>query len=199
MQILVGNQHTHRTDGLYRGEFNSWRQAMIARCTDPNYRRFDLYGGRGITVCDRWRMFRNFLEDMGPKPTRKHSLDRKDSNGNYEPGNCRWATQKEQMNNTSKNVLLTALGKTQTLPQWQEETGIEVMVIRHRLDRGWDAEPRRNNASQASVASSNHHRWRNDDCRRMGGGRSASNTPRLSVVLISAGHQKPPSMSQYAN
>lgn len=84
-------------------EYNSW-DAMIQRCCNPNTKRYHYYGGRGITVCERWRnSFENFYADMGPKPTPKHSIDRINNDGNYEPGNCRWATQSEQNFNTRRS------------------------------------------------------------------------------------------------
>lgn len=72
---------------------------MRARCRDPNAINYHRYGGRGITVCDRWHSFSAFLEDMGRKPTPAHTIDRVNNDGNYEPGNCRWATAKEQIAN----------------------------------------------------------------------------------------------------
>lgn len=78
-------------------EYNSWR-SMIGRCTRTKNNRYERYGGRGIKVCDRWlESFPDFLTDMGPKPTPNHSIDRyPDPDGDYEPGNCRWATREEQ-------------------------------------------------------------------------------------------------------
>jgi hypothetical protein len=80
-------------------EYRIWC-AMKTRCHNPNFEKYEYYGGRGITVCDRWRdSFENFLTDMGPRPSAKHSIDRKDNDGHYEPDNCRWATPVEQARN----------------------------------------------------------------------------------------------------
>ncbi len=85
-------------------EYRAW-QAMKNRCYNPNCEKYARWGGRGITVCERWlHSFANFYADMGQRPSAKHSLDRIDNDGNYEPGNCRWATSVEQNNNQSKTL-----------------------------------------------------------------------------------------------
>lgn len=89
-------------------------QAMIARCTKPKHKDYKNYGGRGISVCKRWRVFVNFLTDMGLPPPKK-SLDRIDNDGNYEPGNCRWATSSEQYYN--RRDLLRAIVDGSEAPQ----------------------------------------------------------------------------------
>jgi hypothetical protein len=118
-------------------EYNAWCD-MKARCNRTSHKWFHRYGGRGITVCERWaNSFPNFLSDMGKKPGKEYSLDRIDNDGIYEPGNCRWATRIEQDNNKSDNRFLTYNGRTQTVTQWQRELGLSRGVIEARLDRGF--------------------------------------------------------------
>ena len=105
---------------------------MVQRCTNPNDEAYHNYGARGISVCDRWLDFANFLEDMGESPPRL-TIDRIDNNRGYEPGNCRWATYKEQMNNVRYNRIIEFDGKTLTLQQWSEESGINIGTLRNRL------------------------------------------------------------------
>lgn len=108
---------------------------MIQRCHNPKHPKFHLYGGRGITVCARWReSFAAFLGDVGPKPTPKHEIDRIDNDRGYEPGNCRWATRAEQMQNTRVTRRLTIGDRTQSVAAWERETGTSTIL--YRLRRG---------------------------------------------------------------
>jgi hypothetical protein len=109
-------------------EYSIWA-GMRKRCLNPSYREFRLYGGRGITIAPRWEDFDNFLADMGSRPSDKHSLDRIDSDGNYEPSNCRWATDLEQSNNTSRNIWITYQGKRHTVAQLARLTGFNHHTI----------------------------------------------------------------------
>ncbi len=109
----------------YTSEHKTWA-GMKARCLNPNNKFWPNYGGRGITVCDRWlNSFEAFYEDMGPKPSPKHSIDRIDVNGNYEPGNVRWATDSEQMQNVRHNVRVTFQGDDVVLIEACRRAGIE--------------------------------------------------------------------------
>lgn len=93
-----------------------------------------------ITVCAEWSSFEQFLEDMGKCPTEFHTIDRQDNSKGYEPGNCRWATQKEQQNNRTNNLKITAFGETKNLQQWADDLGIHRRTIKSRLDLGWTPE-----------------------------------------------------------
>ncbi len=134
-------KHGHSLRGHLSREYRSW-QAMNTRCHNPNHRSFKNYGAKGISVCQRWRdSFEDFLKDMGPKPTPRHTLDRyPDRAGNYDPDNVRWASPVEQANNQSKNRRYSLLGRTQTLTEWVRELGLVYSKVRYRLDHGWSVE-----------------------------------------------------------
>lgn len=107
---------------------------MIQRCTNQNSPDYPIYGGRGIRVCDQWRKLSNFIADVGARPSPRHSIDRyPDNNGNYEPGNVRWATPTQQANNTRRNRMLSAFGRTMTMAEWSREIGISQDAIEQRL------------------------------------------------------------------
>ena len=129
-----------RTHGLSCDPLYDLWLNMHARCANPEAPGYCNYGGRGIRVCERWGDFAAFRDDMSPRPSLKHSIDRIDNDGPYSPENCRWATRSEQMNNTSVNRLLTFEGRTQTVTQWARERGLQVMCLRDRLKHGWSVE-----------------------------------------------------------
>lgn len=132
-------RHGATKNGVMTRCYKIWA-GMNKRCTNPKSSIWHNYGGRGIQVCERWKLFENFFEDMGDPPP-KHSLDRIDNDGNYEPENCRWATQKEQTLNMRKTRYLTIGGIKKPLQTWAEELGINVNTLRNRvLYRGWTVE-----------------------------------------------------------
>lgn len=132
-------KHGHTAGGQTTAEYRIWN-GMLRRTTKPSEPAFPLYGGRGIGVCDRWLSFENFLADMGPRPSAKHSLDRIDNDAGYSPENCRWATQREQCANMRKNRWLTFDGRTQIIADWARETGLPSGTISNRLALGWSVE-----------------------------------------------------------
>ena len=134
MRIHGHTKHDEQPTPTYM----SWG-LMRGRCLNPKDTNFANYGGRGIRVCERWNSFPLFLEDMGERP-RGTTLDRIDDNGHYEPGNCRWATPKEQSNNKRTNRLVTAGGKTLSIAQWAELSGLGWSTISLRLKRGIPAD-----------------------------------------------------------
>lgn len=117
-------------------------RGMIKRCTNPNDNLYHRYGGRGITVCERWASaggFERFMEDMGPCPPGM-TIDRIDNNGPYSPENCRWADRKTQNRNTGRNRTLTINGVSKCLEEWAAESGVDSHAIAKRLRRMWPAE-----------------------------------------------------------
>ncbi len=117
-------------------EFMAW-QRMIGRCNNLNNKYYNDYGGRGITVCQRWiESYLAFLSDVGRAPSPDHTLGRKDNNGNYEPGNVRWETMKQQNINKRSNRLIDIGGKVQTMREWADETGMKYSTLKTRIRRG---------------------------------------------------------------
>lgn len=133
-------KHGHERGRRQSSEYRTYNH-MIARCHTESDASYHRYGGRGIFVCDRWReSFDNFLADMGNKPSPRHSMERRDNEGPYSPDNCIWATMKEQNRNKRNNHRLLAFGKTVTLAEWAEETGIPYGTLWWRIKSGMTAE-----------------------------------------------------------
>ncbi len=121
--------------GMRKKEYNSWA-GMRNRCNNKKNGKYPIYGARGIKVCERWNDFNNFINDMGMAPTKNHSIDRINNNGDYEPGNCRWATKIEQSNNQRSTNFYEAEGVSMPASQWAEHFGVSRWVIVNRIKRG---------------------------------------------------------------
>lgn len=131
---FLDGRSTHPLYGLWR--------AMLKRCYEPKTYKYECYGGKGITVCEEWHDFWNFVnwsDSVGGRPE-GYTLDRIDSNGNYEPDNCRWADYKTQSRNKSTNRYLTYNNKTQTIKDWSDELCIPYRTLNNRINRGWSVE-----------------------------------------------------------
>lgn len=133
--ITRSTKHGHSTRANSSPEYNTWH-CVIQRTQNTKNKKYHDYGGRGITVCERWKSFENFFADMGKRP-KGTTLDRIDNNLGYYKENCRWATPIEQANNTRRNVFLTYDGKKMTVSQWEVEQGFKSGVIKHRLKNKW--------------------------------------------------------------
>jgi len=131
-------KHGHSKRGRRGKIYGIWRN-IISRCKNPNVSSYEDYGARGITICERWLKFENFLEDMG-EPPRGLTIDRLDNNLGYFKDNCAWRTPIDQARNRRNSVKITFDGLTMTLPEWAEHLGISYSMLRGRRERRWSVE-----------------------------------------------------------
>ena len=134
-------RHGQAKKGQNSKEYRTWGD-MISRCENPSVERYPRYGGRGIKICERWRRsFADFFADVGAAPSPELTLDRIDNNGNYEPGNIRWATRAEQTKNGSRTRWIEFRGERRTICEWADHVGVNRTTLQARLDRcGWSVE-----------------------------------------------------------
>lgn len=125
--------------GQYTSEYDTWRQ-MTLRCEDPAHAGYPSYGARGIKVCTRWKIFSNFIDDMGPRPFQGAQLDRIDNDGDYEPANCRWVTAMENSHNSTSVRLLAFGGLNLPVAEWERRLGFKKGLVASRLHNGWTVE-----------------------------------------------------------
>jgi len=143
--------------------FNTWKH-IIRRCTNPHCKNYNIYGGRGIKVCDRWQGvggFSRFCEDVGDKPSPQHTIDRyPNKDGNYEPGNWRWATIKEQANNTNSNLLVKFKGRTISFMDFCTEFGFPYNKTLYNMKRKkWEYVPHSKKIVQMDVNGNEINIW----------------------------------------
>lgn len=144
-------RHSHAKQGNHSPEYSVWA-TMKQRCENRRSEKYKNYGGRGIKVCERWQDFSNFIADMGSRPSPQHTIERIDVDGNYEPGNCCWATQLEQGANRTDNRILTFNGETKHLSAWARELGIDPATLIGRLNsNNWSFEDAMSKTSQRDV------------------------------------------------
>jgi hypothetical protein len=143
IKIGLKKKHGDAISGCHAPEYDIWC-GMRQRCENPNCNVYKHYGGRGIKVCERWQDYPNFLADMGRRPSPDHSIDRYPNNdGDYEPSNCRWAMQSEQVGNrrflgTVRTRWVHFRGRKITMTEACKEMGIAVKTVKFRLSKGWD-------------------------------------------------------------
>lgn len=143
-------KHGHTTGRKFSPTYASWA-AMLTRCRNPKSTRYSRYGGRGITVCERWLVFENFLADLGERPDGM-TLDRIDGDKGYELANCRWATVRQQNMNKECNPHFEFDGKRLTIRGWAEELGLDRTTLQKRIYKlGWPLE--------RALSSVRHGRW----------------------------------------
>lgn len=132
-------RHGEASSATVTSEYRIWR-GMMARCLNVKNTAWVDYGGRGITVCNRWLTYENFLADMGRKPSPEHSLDRRNNDLGYSPDNCRWSTKKVQARNRRSSTAIEFKGEVKTIAEWAEVTGMTVSTITQRIRAKWPIE-----------------------------------------------------------
>lgn len=141
--------------GLYRSTENIIWMGIKGRCYTPTSTSYKNYGARGIKMCDRWKnSFENFLADMGKRPSKKHSIERINNNGNYEPSNCKWATNLEQSKNKRTTKKIAFNGEVYCMIEWAEKLNISYQTLQHRFMNGWNIEE----ALTTPLIEANSHR-----------------------------------------
>lgn len=137
----MGIERIHERHGMCKSPAYYCWAMMKNRCYNESSNRYYLYGGRGITVCPQWlHSFSTFIKDIGERPSPRHTIEREDSNGNYCPENCRWATYAEQNRNVSRNVLFEFDGRTMCARDWDIAYGHRPDTVARRVKRGWSIE-----------------------------------------------------------
>jgi hypothetical protein len=132
---------SHTKHGLAKTPTYKSYVTMLDRCHNPDHASYSRYGALGITVCNEWReSVTAFIRDVGPRPSRDHSLDRIDPTKGYEPGNCRWATRSEQQQNRRDTIKLTFKDQTLPLPEWAKRFQLPLNTLHRRIDLGWTVE-----------------------------------------------------------
>lgn len=133
-------KHGMNRRGKRAPEYGVWA-SMWSRCTNPNVPSWKTYGEKGVSICDRWISFENFLSDMGLRPSKHHTLERKDNHLGYSPNNCCWATRSEQSRNTCRTKLITRNGLTLCLKDWSARVGLNYPTVSQRVrGYGWSVE-----------------------------------------------------------
>lgn len=136
--LAIGN--ANRTHGMSNSRLYRIWTHMGDRVNNPNHEHYENYGGRNITICDRWKIFENFQADMGPTYQEDLTIDRINNDGNYDPSNCRWANSEQQARNRRNTIRLTHNGITQSVDDWADQFGISKATLLYRLNAGWSIE-----------------------------------------------------------
>lgn len=145
--------HGHARDSGWSPEYSAWVN-MIARCTNPRQPCYPRYGGRGITVCERWRnSFEAFFADMGPRTSNKHTLERNNNDAGYAPDNCEWATRAKQARNRSSTRFIEFGGECLCVADMAVKHGLNPLTLRARLRLGWSVERALTSPVQGKAAT----------------------------------------------
>lgn len=148
---IAGN--ATRTHGMSKHPIYDIWVAMMDRCANGHVN----YGARGIAVCDRWHDVRNFIADMGLRPTEKHSIERVNNDGDYSPDNCIWGTKEQQVSNTRRNIYIDVNGSRMPLKQAAAELRMDYTTLRGRLRRGWSKERAISTPVDKALANNRRH------------------------------------------